>query len=692
MIPVWKSTPFIRLLLPFMAGILCGWYVVTGFATAFIFIATGIFLLLLTPTFTVHTTYRYRWLQGCAILLTFTGLGMLVTRLQPAPQQPGWFGHLYRPGTIVQLRLLEPLSERLKTFKARAEVMHLEHNNRVVKTNGEVIVYFQKENCPANISYGTVLYTGKKLDMIKNSGNPGGFDYQRHALFKGITHQVYLKQDEFITNSLKKTDPLREWLYATRTYVLQTVRKYIKGKQQRGVAEALLVGYRDDLDSELTEAYSNTGVVHIIAISGMHLGMIYVLFLFLLRPLEKWKELRWIKALLILLFMWLFGLLTGGGASIMRAVIMFSFITAAQLFNRRTNLYNSLAASAFLMLLFNPFLLWDVGFQLSYAAVLSIVLFMKPIYQWFTTENKLLDSFWKLNAVTIAAQVLTWPLCMYHFHQSPNLFLLANMVAVPLSTLILYALLVLLSVSFSEPLSSFTGTIISRLLNWMNDYILWLNRFRFSVWEGIYHTPAQTVLLYLFITCLSWWLLRNRRTALYTALGGLLLFLLLHLQQQYLVARQVRLIVYNLPQHQAIDFFAGQQHYFLGDSVLLQDGFLRNFHLKPARILYGTFHSPTRVLPQGFSAINWQGRKILVVNQPLPKHAPPVPLQADLVIISKNPRFTLSELQRFAHGKLIVFDSSNPLWKVERWKKESDSLHLPHFSTTHQGAFVMNWR
>jgi competence protein ComEC len=205
-----------------------------------------------------------------------------------------------------------------------------------------------------------------------------------------------------------------------------------RDETETGVAEALLIGYRDDLDKDLVRAYSNTGVVHIIAISGLHLGMIYGLMLLLLKPFRKYKWMRWAKPLLILLVLWGFSLLAGAAASILRSVVMFSFIVIGESLGRKTNIYNTLAASAFCLLVYNPYFFWDVGFQLSYTAVLSIVLFMKPVYQWLYFKNKLLNAIWQLNAITLAAQVLTLPVILYYFHQFPNLFLFTNFVAVPL--------------------------------------------------------------------------------------------------------------------------------------------------------------------------------------------------------------------------------------------------------------------
>jgi competence protein ComEC len=203
-------------------------------------------------------------------------------------------------------------------------------------------------------------------------------------------------------------------------------------------------------------------------------------------------------------------LLTGGGASVIRAVIMFSFISLGKLLHRKGTIYNALACSAFFMLCYQPTLLWDIGFQLSYAAVLSLVVFMQPIYQWFNFENPLLDGFWKMNAVTLSAQVLTLPLCVYHFHQLPVLFLPANLLAIPLSTLALYGLLLLNGLSFYPPLASILAKLIALLINAMTEWTAYLARFRFAVIEGLFPTLWEIGIIYLMLW-VGFWKMTTKR-------------------------------------------------------------------------------------------------------------------------------------------------------------------------------------
>ncbi|HET7898564.1 MAG TPA: ComEC/Rec2 family competence protein, partial [Flavisolibacter sp.] len=353
----------------------------------------------------------------------------------------------------------------------------------------------------------------------------------------------------------------------------------ILGEKEQGFAEALLIGYKDDLDRNLVQAYSNTGVVHIIAISGLHLGLIYGLLLLLTTPLKRNRKLSWLRFLVIVASLWLFSILAGGGPSVLRSALMFSLMAFGEIAFRKTSIINSLAFSAFVLLCINPFWLWDVGFQLSYAAVLSIVLFFQPIYRWFDFQNKAVDFVWKLTAVTIAAQILTLPISIYHFHQMPLLFLVTNFIAVPLSSMILMGEILLCALFFLPVVAAWIGQVLSAMIAFLNHYIESLNNLPFSTWNFLSINLVQTVLLLLFALAFCYWLLEKRRPFAWIAFSSFGLFMLLRGWSFYTAYRQKQLIVYNVPKHPAIDIINGRSYYFLGDSLLLSDGFERNFHL-----------------------------------------------------------------------------------------------------------------
>src|SRR5438067_2642211 len=447
-VAIWKSAPFIRFLVPLMVGIVLQWYCqfshqVVWYAFAFSMLVAFVSFLL-----SGFTRFRLSAATGSCIMIIFCSLGSLLVWYKDIRHDKNWLGNIYHPGDLVMAVLKESPAEKQNSYKALARVVAIVGRNEKKRAAGCIIIYFKKGTSLPSLDVGSQIIFRTGPQDIKSSGNPGAFDYKRYSLFQDITHQVYLKAGQFTVLKEKKEVFPENVLIPIRRKILSILRHYIPGEKERGLAEALLIGYKDDLDKNLVQSYTSTGVVHIIAISGMHLGLIYWLLVQILRPFSRKKIPKFLTPVIIITGLWLFSLVAGGQPSVLRSAVMFTCIVLAKYLSRRTSIYNSLACSAFLLLCYNPYWLWDVGFQLSYAAVLSIVVFMKPIYNWFYIKNKALDFVWKLNAISIAAQLLTTPFSIFHFHQFPNYFLLTNFVAVPLSSIVVLGELFLCAFSF----------------------------------------------------------------------------------------------------------------------------------------------------------------------------------------------------------------------------------------------------
>ena len=684
----WRSVPFLRLLIPLIAGILIQRYIHPSFLiitiTAFFFFCI---FCAVTYLFTAYK-YRLRWVSGSSINLMIVCFGSALLYFQNIENDPEWIGHFIKGKETILLTLQEPLTEKPNSFKVTAKVESVLKNGEWQKVKGNILVYLKKDSTPPTLQYGSQIIIAKTLQPISNSGNPGGFDYKGYCASQDIHYQIYLQPKEYrVLNGLKK-NTLTELLINTRNNVLSLFRKWVPGQKETGVAEALLIGYRDDLDKELVQSYSNTGVVHIIAISGLHLGMIYGLMVLILKPFRKLKWIRFIKPFIILLVLWGFSLLAGAAASILRSAVMFSFIVIGESLGRKTNIYNTLAASAFCLLVYNPYFFWDVGFQLSYAAVVSIILFMKPIYRQMYFTNKILNTVWELNAVTLSAQVLTLPIILYYFHQFPNLFLFTNFVAVPLSGFILYGELLLLIFAKIPFLNLWSGKIISFLIAQMDGVIERTDRIPYSVTDNIHVDLTQTILLYFAIAYIAYWLLTKKTNAFLIGLSFTSVFFFISVFSHIQETVQHKLIVYNIPKQTAIDIIDGTSYQFLGDTALTGNSFPARFHLKPARVAFGVTEtgslSNTTILGP---MIAGSQKQVLIINRsyhfaPLPQKIP-----VDIIILSGNPKIYLSQMATVFDCKQWVFDSSNPLWKIRYWKKDADSLHLRHHTVSEQGAF-----
>ncbi len=689
-IPLWKTAPIARLLIPFIIGILLQWYLqasvllimscTAGFSIAFF----------LFSFLSLAKKFKLQVLQGLLLQLMLLSAGMLVTWNKDIRHHSKWYGNFYKETDFIIATINEPLVEKTKSYKADARIVQLIRNDSSIAGEGKLLLYFSKDSIAPGLAYGDKILISKKLVAIKNSGNPGAFNYQRYAAFQQTFHNVFLKPGDWVMLEGKNVNAFKAFLFSARENILTALQTNITaGKDELGIAEALLIGYTNDLDKDLVQAYSNTGVVHIIAISGMHLGLIYGMLLWLFARMPLVKKSKATQAILILGCLWLFSLLTGGAASVIRSAVMFTFITLGSMFFKQASVYSSLAASAFVMLVINPYYLWDVGFQLSYLAVVGIVAFQKPIYNCLYIKNKYADMVWKAAALTTAAQILTFPVCIYYFHQFPVLFLFTNLIAVPLSTLALYAAIFLVAFSWIPVVGLYAGKITGGLLSLMNKIILWVNELPFAVWDKIPSNIFTTWLLYATVICIAAWLINKNKNMMQWGLACGAGFVLMHTGIAWEVKSQQKLIVYNVPQHQAIDFIAGNNYRFVGDSILLVDGVLQNFHLKPGRIAL-QLNKKVESMAACFDKSGFYqfGNKKIAVLDETAHFESEKKMNVDYIIISKSPQLAIPQLVKTFNCNKFIFDASNSLWKIEKWKQDCDKLNLPYHSVPEQGAFV----
>lgn len=692
-IPIWKASPFLRILPPLIAGILLQWYLqitLQQIITGILCFSFSYLLFSLLPLAARYTLLSFR---GILFNLLLIAVGALLCWQKDIRHRNNWYGNFYQDSSIVVVRIDEPVVEKTKSFKADGYVETIIANGTAINCEGKLLLYFSKDSAVKKLHYGDKIIINKKLQLIKNSGNPGAFNYQRYAAFQQTFHNVFLKDKDWVISEGKNISWFKQFLFTTRENILSILQKFAgNNKDELGIAEALLIGYTNDLDKDLVQAYSNTGVVHIIAISGMHLALIYVMLVFIFSKIPFINKSKWLQVIFILSCLWLFSLLTGGAASVLRSAVMFSFITVGKTFFKQAAIFNSLAAAAFAMLCYNPYYLWDVGFQLSYLAVVGIVVFQKPISNLFYIKHKWVNEIWQMIAVTTAAQILTFPICIYYFHQFPLLFLFTNLIAVPLSTIILYTEIFLVAFAWIPYVGMYAGKITAALVWVMNKFILWVNEFPFAVWDNIPANIFTTWLLYAMVICTAAWLLNKNKTLFQLALGFFTLFIMLHAQLTWQVKQQQKLIVYNVPQHQAIDFIKGNNYQFIGDSVLLEDGLLQNFHLKPGRIAL-QLNKRTDILPGLFCQqqfFQFADKKIYLLDKSVTMEPLLQKIDVDAVVISKSPKLLIADLAGVFNCKQFVFDASNSLWKIEKWKQEVDKLNLRCYSVPEQGAFVMD--
>jgi competence protein ComEC len=520
---IWKQAPFLRHLFPLITGILLQFFLplkpvflFPGFFSCLVLIC----LINLIPIFKI---FALEWTTGVVIKFAFFSLGRMIIfihRDKPVEQSTCFVKD--QPNLLL-LRVLDGPVLKSHSYKCIATISWLITGGNCYREDEKVIVYFKNKESALKISDDSWIITRKDLRPIENSKS-SDFDYKKYCSLKHIHAQVFLQENEFtlLTHEIKNS--IFSILNSFRRKLLIIIKNGIPSRSENSLLEALMVGFTDELDPELLRSYADTGVIHIIAISGLHLALICHILQLGLRNLGQKPSGRWAKLIIIITCLWVYSFLSGASPSVVRAAVMFSLVFFARNILRETILYNSLAASAFLLLSFDPFWIWDTGFQLSYAAVLSLRLFSKPVNSLIVVRNKILVSVWNAASVSIAAQLLTTPVSIYYFHRFPSYFLLANIPAVPLSSAILVGGILLCVCSSITPLTHELGRFIGFLIQILNGYITHISKLPGAVVGHLVISLPQLILIYIIMFSFYRFLMSKQKIWLLTGLGEVCIF------------------------------------------------------------------------------------------------------------------------------------------------------------------------
>ena len=534
---------------------------------------------------------------------------------------------------------------------------------------GSTYMYIKKTDSN-NLMPGDVLLSTTIPQTLKKNANPGAFDFFTYSKQNGIGYTMMLEGPSQYIKIGQANSSSKSCIYRIREKILAIIRKYINNKQNAGLAEAMLIGYREDLDKELLNAYTNTGVVHIIAISGLHLGLIFMLMDLLIRSIAGRKRSAWAGFFISLPLLWSFAILTGSSASVIRSAIMFSFIIIGKAIGRKSNGMNSLLGSALMMLLWNPDIRFDLGFQLSYAAVASILLFDQEIKKLVFFKNKSALYLWSMVSITLAAQVLTTPLVIAHFHRFPTLFLFTNLVAVPLSSLVLVMEILLCIIHPFDWMATGLGAAINKLIQVMNDHVLLMGNIPFGMIDQIHISNTMMLLVCLYAG--AWYFLfksPNRFVYFCLALLGIALPLV-HLMEKIKTSKTNEIHVLNTHGAATIIHRHGQHGILIASASFLENKNKTKELLSQTGIALGIKHWKIQSFPNDPVMISIQEDKEI---RPwlLLCHAKTISLIHLKDAISK--------------GTLILADASTPLWKINQWEKEAQKLHLRFKSIPEEG-------
>lgn len=485
-------------------------------------------------------------------------------------------------GYVAEVREID--QEKAKSYANRLRLIAVRKDSTFFSAKGEVLVYHSGKE---SLLPGEVYWIAGQPDLIEGPKNPHEFDYARFMARKQVYHRHFIRED------LVRIGERTSWNLATTVVYLRhelekTIDRYVGEIQSKQIAKALLLGQKGSLEHEVSEAYSTAGAMHVLAVSGLHVGIIYGFFLLFWKPQQLPVRKRIPLLVLVIGLIWGYALITGMSPSVLRAATMFTLMGLAQMRSRNPSIFNPLALSAMVLVLYDPFILFSVGFQLSYLALLGILLFQPVIVSWWTPKSKLVDYMWQITSVGMAAQLATFPLSVHYFHVFPTYFMLANVVAIPGAFAIMACGIPFLIFSFIEPLAVFLGACLSHLISVVNAVIFSVQYLPFSKMADLSFQWSEMLLIWGIIFC-SYLLIqsRNRKVA-YVVLIFAVSLVGMRWWDFYIKQNTAELVVYDMGKGKAADYFYKGQLYTLAHGVSETDV---SYKIVPNRIRHGITHS-----------------------------------------------------------------------------------------------------
>ncbi|MCF6169823.1 MAG: competence protein ComEC family protein [Bacteroidales bacterium] len=696
----WSTRPFVRILLFLLTGILSGYFFPLEHSFSVFAVLSGLMAVLLSLIFIQlrkRLSFKWQWLQGLYIGLTFALIGYLLINLQMEEGRTEIAGEEYE-------FCAELVNEPVQTQKSMKMLLAV----RPVTGAGcqdkplQVLAYLAKDKASQELKYGDRFLFSGRITQPKAPMNPGEFDYKTYLARNGIYYSVFIreKQWKYLDNNPQNT--IKELAVRLRHFLLQSLHENGLGGRDYAVAAAILLGYDNLMEPETKQDFVNAGAMHILCVSGLHVGVIYLVFNFLLKFLRRNRLQRIVKAVLLLFLVWAYAMLTGLAPSIQRAAVMLTVFIIGNALERRGNPFNTLAASAFLLLLLNPLLIFDVGFQLSYSAVLGILTFHQPVYRLLYFRNQVADKIWSVSVLSVAAQMGTFPLAAHYFHFFPTYFLLTNLLVFPLSFLIISVGMVFIAVSWIPFLAHWTGKALSGLIYLLNHGVAVVKYLPFYGMGDLYFPWPKVLLVYAFILLLFYLFSSKNARFVIPVLGIVLLLVSFQLIHQYNNLQQKRMVVYCINKHSAYDFISGGKHLLLLDSLLLNNSDKLQYALGNSSLKWGLTIQGTS-LDTGFKEngqdmyfdgnfIAFADCKIAIVNGS--NDYCPVnmeKLQFDILLVRGAKQLEISKLQKSFEVRKIVLDASVPYWKSEKIEEEARKLGIICYNVRKKGAYIVEF-
>lgn len=609
-----------------------------------------------------------------AILLTMA-IGMFSMALSNRSNLSNHYSKLEN-GKNWHLKISEVLKPTTFSNRYLANVISLDGK----KATGKILLSqpFDSADHPLQVDDELFVYVNE--EAINPPLNPHQFNYKKYMQGLGVNGQIRLvSENHFLKSNSSST--IYGAAAALRNKIISKLKNADFGDEELGIIQALLLGQRNDIAAETYDDYKKAGAVHILAVSGLHIGILLLLLQFLLRPLELLPYGKKIKLSVLVLLLWGFAFLAGLSASVVRAVTMFSFVAYALYLNRPSNTFNILALSMFFILLvFDPKLLFQVGFQMSYAAVFAIVWIYPLLQRFWSPKNIILKKVWRLLSVSIAAQLGVLPISLFYFHQFPGLFFISNLLIVPALGLILGLGILTIVLALLNILPAFLVSFYNSLIGWMNSVIGWVANQEAFIFKDISFDGIQLILAYALLISL---VLFCKKTSFKRALTlglSVIAFQLYIFNAAFQTGKKEKLLLAHQTKNTVLLYQTGNDLQIMTHDTVKAERIVKDFAVAE-RIASEQNRTLKNVYKFG-------SQNLLIVDSLSIYHSNKE--SVEYLLLTQSPRINMERLIDSIHPKKIIADGSNYRSYVERWKRTCAKRKTPFHYTGEKGTYYFD--
>lgn len=699
-----RSIPLLRITVSFMLGIIGGKFVELS-DLAVLSLAALSFSLAIISSYNKHPGQK--WVVGAALNWLLLSIGVLSIHFSNSYQNNNHFTRYIDSAVYyAELSIKDISTIDSSKVKCIAEVNTVKIGTKTIETFGKCLVTFSRND---------TVYPGDKFICKARFAvndhhvlNPGSFNYWEYLANKDVYAQAYCYDKNRYLVKHDNSFRLKNEALKIRQRLIDLLSIYLSG-DELSVALALIIGYDDLISKDVYNAFANTGTLHVLSVSGMHVGLVYGLVLWVLSFIKDINRKRLLELVIALPLLWFYAFITGLSPSVMRAALMLSFIVVGNSLKQKPSVYNSLCGSALLMLVINPQLLFNVSFQLSYLAVIGISFFYKRIYDlwylesewsdkagWFTLASfaaqikRLPNKAWQLTAASLAAQITTLPISLYYFNQFPNYFLLNNLLVIPLSTIIIYLGIALICFSPISLIAVYLSKLTSILLAVQNKAVDYLSKLPYAGSVDLYLTSAEVFLLYTLLLLLMVFLTTRKLALLKSIMSCILAFVLFHFVVKIHYSNRSNMIVYQ-GKNAAIGFVNEGSLLFIGgkENRQLVQSTKKQFHLANETIA-DINTSLSEVVNNVLIYSNhyqFKGKHIVYLNNKESLMRNKLVLNNCDIVVIDGKVFPSNELVLKPKSTLIISQNTG-YQTTEKWREIAHAKQLNIHIIKEKGAFV----